>query len=85
VDDVPPQQVMVERRIEDDGRVGYYFLVSQRTPEPPSVPTVASVPPPTHIALLWDASLSRASADRMRELALIRNMCATWDGTVIDV
>lgn len=62
---VVAQPVLVERA--EDGQV--YFAI-QDVPRVP--PAAAKGSPPKHVVLFWDASGSRGSSDRRREIALVR-------------
>jgi len=66
---IPRESVRVEAA--SDG--AHYFVVDDR-PTPPSDRPAGD--PPKRVGLLWDASLSRASADTTREIALVRRWLA---------
>ena len=75
---LPPRLVSVE----EDGDRGAVFIVH----DTPAV-TAPPAPPaaPRRIGLFWDASLSRAQADRARELALLPHLVDRWGSVVVDV
>ena len=66
--DVASRPVSAERAT--DGRV--YFTVHEEVPPPSDLPRIT----PKRVRVLWDASLSRESSDRVRELALLRKYLA---------
>ena len=69
IPDVARRPVQVERSA--DGRD--YFTVRELVPPVKDLPRIA----PRRVRVLWDASLSRESADHTRELALLRKYLAT--------
>ncbi len=78
---LPRQQVSVEKRIAEAG-LQHYFLVSD-LPNPDAVDIDRASP--RSIAILWDASLSRAGADKDRELKLLAAFLKQCNGTQIEV
>ena len=78
---LPRQQVSVEKRIAEAG-LQHYFLVSD-LPAPDAVDIDRANP--RSITILWDSSLSRAGADKDRELKLLAGFLKQCNGTQVDV
>jgi tetratricopeptide (TPR) repeat protein len=78
---LPRQRVSVEKRIAEAG-VQHYFLVSDL---PASDAVDVDRASPRAIAILWDASLSRAAADKDRELKLLAGFLKQCNGTQVEV
>jgi len=74
IPDVSRRPVQVEQSA--DGRD--YFTVRDLVPPATDLPRIT----PKRVRVLWDASLSRESADRARELGLLRKYLATFAGEV---
>jgi Ca-activated chloride channel family protein len=58
-----------------------FFLVDLRHEEGPA----PEPEPPDRVALLWDASLSRAEADLRLELDLVRELTRRWGSTEVEL
>ncbi|MFI5381414.1 MAG: VIT domain-containing protein, partial [Tepidisphaerales bacterium] len=78
---LPRQQVSVEKRIAEAG-LQHYFLVSD-LPNPDAIDIDRASP--RSIAIFWDASLSRAAADKDRELKLLATFFKQCNGTQVEV
>jgi tetratricopeptide (TPR) repeat protein len=79
----PAQHVVVEKfNPEIIGRPEYYFVINDL----PLVPAIERAAlQPKRIGILWDASLSRADADKTRELALLKQILGRYKGVDVDV
>jgi hypothetical protein len=74
-------QELEEHAKKDQGE--YYFLVSDK-PQAEAIRKLVALP--THVGILWDASLSRLLADKTRELAFLKKSLSSLDpGASIDV
>ncbi|MCU0242701.1 MAG: hypothetical protein MUF51_09805, partial [Vicinamibacteria bacterium] len=73
---VPRENVVVERG--EDGE--FYFTIDDF----PAIPALAPMQA-KRIAVLWDASLSRAKADHARELRLLRSLIARLKDVEVDL
>lgn len=85
---------LVERRIKgatmeellgkriDLGREEFYFVIND---VPPAFKVGQLEQKPTHIGVMWDASLSRLSADKSREIAVLKRLVAGMGNGSIDL
>ena len=69
--------VAVERFADDE----FYFRIDARVVSPTSSTPVT----PTKVALVWDSSLSRATADKKRDFELLRALMSRLESVDIDV
>src|SRR5712671_2205520 len=67
-------------------RHDYFFVASDR-PTPPAEPPVqpSLKGHPTHLAIDWDASASRAEANHARELSFLKQYLASLKDCIVDV
>jgi Ca-activated chloride channel family protein len=70
-------RVTVERFAEDE----FYFRIDARVVSP----TSSTPAMPTKVALVWDSSLSRATADKKRDFELLKALMARLESVDIDV
>jgi len=76
------QHVLVEKFRGENTEQEYFFVVND-LPKVPMIKRTAIAP--KRIGILWDASLSRADADKSRELALIKMLLGGRETTPVDV
>ena len=74
--DVPETSVAVEQ--QDDT---HYFRIDARHEDAGQPETVAV----ERVALVWDASLSRATIDKQQEFELIRSLFRRWDSVEVEL
>lgn len=80
----PQRHVVVESRQTGDDKAEHHFVIHD-APARPAAAADAVRLPPARIGILWDASLSRATADKRRELELIERLCDAHPAATFDL
>ena len=81
--EVKREHVVVEKWQAEDGSSSAHFFAINDTLPIPARDLLRKMP--AKVAILWDGSLSRAEADKQRELGLIGKLAGGFSGTTVDL